>query len=569
MLTKMRIRNFKLFDDVEVELANPVVFIGPNNSGKTSAMQALALWNLGLKRWLERRGMASTARQRTGVVINRNALIAVPVPEANGLWRGRRMRTPKRGGGTTNILIDIIVEGITEGEQWECGLEFDFANSESFYVRPLHDASDALHIPEAARNLEVAFLPPMSGLAAAETLLPSGAVDVRVGEGRTAEVLRNLCYIIHNQQPNDWKSLVEQMDALFGVQLGAPQYIAERGEITLGYREKGVSLDLSSSGRGLQQTLLLLAYLYTNRGAVLLLDEPDAHLEILRQRQIYKVITEAARESGTQIVIASHSEVLLNEAAVNDLLVAFIGPKPHRVDDRGSQAQKALRDIGFQDYAQALQTGWAFYLEGATDLAILRAFAERIGHSRAQHALERPYVSYIANHPAIVNDRFYGLREGVPHLKGVALFDRLDSMPSDGGIRWLMWERREIENYLCTQATLKAYAAAETEGDRLGALFAHAGAAARVSTMCEVIAEMETARATLNMSSPWSHDLKVSDEFLTQLFEKYFERLGLPNLMNKTNFHTLVPYVPLDEIPTEVGDKLDAIAEVAESAQPA
>ena len=46
MLTKLTVRNFKRFEDVEIELGNPVVFIGPNNSGKTSAMQALALTRL-------------------------------------------------------------------------------------------------------------------------------------------------------------------------------------------------------------------------------------------------------------------------------------------------------------------------------------------------------------------------------------------------------------------------------------------------------------------------------------------------------------------------------------------
>ena len=55
--------------------------------------------------------------------------------------------------------------------------------------------------------------------------------------------------------------------------------------------------------------------MYANPGAVLMLDEPDAHLEILRQRQIYRLIAEAADKSGSQIIAASHSEVLLNEAA--------------------------------------------------------------------------------------------------------------------------------------------------------------------------------------------------------------------------------------------------------------
>lgn len=47
-----------------IELDGAVVLIGPNNSGKTSAMQALALWDIGLRRWLERRPGARGRRRR-------------------------------------------------------------------------------------------------------------------------------------------------------------------------------------------------------------------------------------------------------------------------------------------------------------------------------------------------------------------------------------------------------------------------------------------------------------------------------------------------------------------------
>ena len=67
----------------------------------------------------------------------------------------------------------------------------------------------------------------------------------------------------------------------------------------MGYEEKsGTRLDLSSSGRGLQQTLLILAHIYANPRTVLLLDEPDAHLEVLRQRQTYQLITDIAEEKA-------------------------------------------------------------------------------------------------------------------------------------------------------------------------------------------------------------------------------------------------------------------------------
>ncbi len=59
MLTRLVVRNFKLFDEVEIELAERVVFVGPNNSGKTSALQALALWNVGVLRWIEKGNLTS------------------------------------------------------------------------------------------------------------------------------------------------------------------------------------------------------------------------------------------------------------------------------------------------------------------------------------------------------------------------------------------------------------------------------------------------------------------------------------------------------------------------------
>ena len=139
MLTRLTVRNFKQFDEVTVELDNVVVFVGPNDSGKTTALQALSLWELGLRRWRERWGMVPTDDlQRPGVSINRLDLFSVPVGHANLLWRGLRTREGnRRDGGTANVRIEITVDGVADdGKEWCCGLEFDYANSELFYCRP-------------------------------------------------------------------------------------------------------------------------------------------------------------------------------------------------------------------------------------------------------------------------------------------------------------------------------------------------------------------------------------------------------------------------------------------------
>jgi len=575
MLTNLRVKNFKRLDDVEIELGKTVVFVGPNNSGKTTALQALALWEIGLRKWLEKRSAKDIPEKRPGITINRRDLIAVPVPDANLLWRDLHIRAVQKGidgkPDTRNIRIDILVSGVTDGKAWECGFEFDYANEESFYCRPLRKSEDRaaerMPVPTAAAPVRVAFLPPMSGMAATEDRLDSGAVDVRIGEGRTAEVLRNLCHQIYSsEKPGSWPALVAQIRSLFGVHLDPPRYIAERGQITMSYREdSGIELDLASSGRGLQQTLLLLAHLYTHPRSVLLLDEPDAHLEILRQRQIYQILTEAAERHGCQVIAASHSEVILEEAADRDVLVAFVG-KPHRIDDRGSQVLKSLKAIGFDQYYQAEQTGWVLYLEGSTDLAILRAFAELLDHG-AKAILERPFVQYVGNSPPRGRDHFYGLLEAKPDLVGFALFDSMARDLPPGGPLWQMkWGRREIENYFCYPETLFEYAS-QAGGDE-GPLFETVERDRRRDAMQEAIAEVAAARKTLRQSDPFADDTKASDDCFGPIFENYFDKLGISNLMQKTDYHTLVRFVPKERLSPEITEKLDALAEVASQARP-
>jgi energy-coupling factor transporter ATP-binding protein EcfA2 len=568
MLTKLTIRNFKLFENVEIELGERVVLIGPNNAGKTSALQALALWDVGTKRWLEKRGGGAVPEKRPGVTINRRDLVAVPVPVANLLWRDLHVREGSRAQGKTrtqNVLIEIAVEGVDQGKTWACGLEFDYANEESFYCRPPR-ATDGqrLDVPSHLAELRLAYLPSMSGLSPREDRLELGTINVRLGEGRTAEVLRNLCWQALQSENGDrkWQRIAERIEALFGARLNEPRYIKERGEVVMDYRTReGITLDLSASGRGQQQTLLLLAHMAVNPGAVLLLDEPDAHLEILRQRQIYQVLSEQAEDTGSQIIAASHSEVFLNEAADRDIVIAFVG-KPHRIDNRGSQVLKALRDIGFEHYYLAEETGWVLYLEGSTDLAMLRAFASALKHP-AQQFLDRPFVHYVGNQSREVRKHFHALREAKPDLVGIAIYDRLDeNLPDDPRLVQRMWTRRELENYLCQRETLLAYA--EEQGRRQqGDLF---GVAWRTA-MEEAIRQVEGALRRSD-KDPWSTDIKASDEFLEPLFKQFYERLGLPNLMSKTDYHALAAFVPANAIDREIGQALDAIVAVAGAAKP-
>jgi hypothetical protein len=63
--------------------------------------------------------------------------------------------------------------------------------------------------------------------------------------------------------------------------------------------------------------------------------------------------------------------------------------------------------------------------------------------------------------------------------------------------------------------------------------------------------------------------IKATDDFLDSLFRLFFEKLELPNLISKTNYHILASLVPKEKMDPEVSAMLDAICAVAAEAKPA
>ena len=80
--------------------------------------------------------------------------------------------------------------------------------------------------------------------------------------------------------------------------------------------------------------------------------------------------------------------------------------------------------------------------------------------------------------------------------------------------------------------TLMEYAV-QTGGDE-GPLIEATELERRKEAMQAAIAEVTAARKILRQSDPFANDTKASDDCLGPIFENYFDKLGLSNLMQKT-----------------------------------
>jgi len=552
MLTKLVIKNFKRIEIAEIDLTSVVVFVGPNNSGKTSVLQAISLWDLGVKKWFEAK-KRSKAKSRIGVPINRKDILTAPVPSAVQLWKDlsvRKSKSKEKGKGTENILIEISVEGYTRGKDWKLGLEFDYQNPESFYCRFIGDPQD---FPEEALLEKIGYLPPMSGLSSLEDKYESGSIHSRIGEGRTAEVLRNICLSTYKENNQGWKELLDLMDRFFHVKIQDPIFDPATGRISMSYKEGSKpKMDIANSGKGFQQVLLLFSYIFAWDNTILLMDEPDAHLEFIRQKEIYNTLSEIIKAKGSQLIVATHSEVVLNEAFGKDRVIAFLG-KPHTLNDR-HQLIKSLTSIGFDQYIQAQDRKKVLYLEGSSDLALLKAFSDKINHP-ISNLLNSTFIKYVeTNIPNDARNHFNGLKECVPELKGIALFDKIKNPLQDKkGLKEIMWSKREIENYIPMPSSLMGYANKRPED-----LFDIQD----LELMKKLIEDYVPPIALRDKKNNWWNEIKITDDFLDKILPLYFKRLNKPVLINKGDYALLISFVDAKEIDPEVRIKLDTLYEV-------
>jgi len=83
MIKRVKVKNFKRFEDECFDLSENIVFAGPNITGKSTLLQAISVWYLVLKKWLIERGpeSGSKAKKRLGVAITRQDFTAIPIRE--------------------------------------------------------------------------------------------------------------------------------------------------------------------------------------------------------------------------------------------------------------------------------------------------------------------------------------------------------------------------------------------------------------------------------------------------------------------------------------------------------
>lgn len=505
-LTRVEFRRFKQFTETEVALKEGLSIVaGGNNAGKSSLLQALAVW--------EFCKIATTAQKGTDALVKGKAssqgfglgddeFSPINLPSLKHLWSNLKTQKTDEDADGYTLLI---------GCEWQVD---EICHRLAF---SLALANDRLFIKVAETTLDVedrvpvlAYLPPFAGISAREERTYGAVRRRRIGEGLAGAVLRNLLLDMRDENTRErarlrgtkskisdsdlrelrttdpWELLQQTLREVFSAEVSIAEFNDEyhtyiqanvvKGAVQ-GYqltRHSGYNArDLMVEGSGFLQWLSVYTLATSKSVDILLFDEPDAHLHASLQAQLVERLKFLASRFGKQVLLATHSGEILRATEPGDILEVRGGGKfRYLVEDE----QKVGLIVGIgSTYAPRIEkvrdTKKVFFFEGSSDLSVLRELGIVCGVA---------VPSSIAYWQTSVTHKerrtIWGALDGEYHgVSAFSLRDRDDdpintvgedledkSLPSANGFTTRKWRRRYIESYLVHPAAL-ARASGKTE----------------------------------------------------------------------------------------------------------
>ncbi len=459
MITTLTLRNFKSIEEQTYEFTAFDLLVGRNNSGKSTILQALAIWQFCVDEFRRAKRRGSTGKQ----VVLPN-FTALPVPEFNLLWREKTdRRYPKISGAKKQefVLIEIDVTWIThdpEPQPHSFGVKLRYSSPQTIYAIP---AEGWEHFRELEGTLGhsllpvIAYVPPFSGLEPNEEWRDDGPLRKQIGKAQPGSVLRNLLLRVWEENKEDWSEIQRVIQQWFSVELKNPQY--ERGvdtQIICEYRQGEKFYDIIAGGSGFHQTLTLLAFFYGYKPTTILLDEPDAHLHVNLQREILDYFkNQKSLKRNTQFLIATHAEEFIQGVNPRQI-ISLLDKVPKRIEATPA-ILTAMADVSNLEIAKLSEFSipTLLYVEGETDERLLRSWANALN---MQDTLNRVCFRIMrgGSKETMRDDskrHFDGVKQIFPDAKRLVLFDYDEENtfhPDSNNPALYEWQRKNIENYL-------------------------------------------------------------------------------------------------------------------------
>lgn len=448
MLKRIEFENFKRLRRFTLSAKPGNIIVGPNNSGKSSILDALRLLEA-CDRFAQRK-KPKIIQNNIGVFDGYDVPISnVPFPYSN--------ITTDYDSDDAKITF-LHVNGTT-AHIW---LHPDRV------VRYFVDAGgkrlNSIKKFRQAFPVSLVIVPTLSPLESEERFVKEETVQKNRATRLAARNFRNIWYLEDHEKFLHFKEKVER--AWPGIILKKPELVrGSPAHLNMYYEENRITREIQWAGYGFQIWLQIHTHLLrANADSILVIDEPDIYLHPDLQHRLYHDI----KEKVCQYFMATHATEIINEADTTEILLVDASRRHGRRIKSDADYDMMLDHIGSAenaDFAKLSKVKKLIFVEG-DDEKIIRKLAKRLSLQKLQSDREAPIFrlgGFAQSRRAKETVWAFSTLLDVD-LDVICLFDRdyrsaeeiekFTLEMRDRGIMCFVLDQKEIENFLIVPAAI-------------------------------------------------------------------------------------------------------------------
>jgi predicted ATPase len=434
MLKKLKLKNFRCFEDYEIEFDKFNVIVGKNNTGKSTLIDALKL--------------VSNVRRYASYRKNLE-LEPRDIPFSLTNLRYNYIDTDSTIYSKFSDNTEIEVKFPIDGRPYANLLKDDTSISNKTLIKMYFEDS-------------VGIIPPIGVFEESENLGDEKYIRSILVSHLTPRHFRNIWHYF-DEGFEDFKNIIEETWP--GYTIEPPEFNSSENKIYMFFKENGITREIFWAGHGFQVWLQLMTFLVKlGRKETLVLDEPDIYLHSDMQKKLVTI----CKERSNQVIIATHAVDIIEESDPDDIISIDKNSNRSRRLSSIDEVQTCITQLGsFQNLklVHFIRGKTCLFVEGG-EFPYLKMFAKKLNFESfaREDGFSVVELGGFSNWSRLMHIYWIFLNTIDEKIKCYVVLDRdfhtdqeIDEIVNNleqKDVKVHVWARKEIENYAIDYDTL-------------------------------------------------------------------------------------------------------------------